>query len=291
MSIAAVKLENRALIHMKGADAETLLQGLITFDMERLKTNDSGFGALLTPQGKVLFDFIILPMGDGFLFDTLAGAGSDLLKRMSMYKLRSDVQLEDVSDAYSVLAFVPSSPDDALPKLSDPIVSDPRHVGLGYRAYVPVADVDVVLAKANVSLDTSSSYTAKRVELAIPEAPVDYKYADVFPHDINLDQMHGVGFDKGCFVGQEVVSRVKHRGTARKRIVIVSSDDKLPEPGTDIQSENKSIGTLGSVADNKGLAMVRLDKVNDVLEEGRNINAGDVRVTPALPDWVSFSWV
>lgn len=291
MSIAAIKLENRALIHMKGADAETLLQGLITFDMERLKTNDSGFGALLTPQGKVLFDFLISPMDGGFLFDTLAESGPDLLKRMSMYKLRSDVQLENVSDAYSVLLLVPSSPDDAIPELPGTVVPDPRHIGLGYRAYVPVAEVDAAVADASFRVDEPSVYMAKRVEFAVPEAPIDYRYGEVFPHDINLDQMHGVGFHKGCFVGQEVVSRVKHRGTARKRIVIVSSDDMLPESGTDIQSESKSVGTLGSVVDHKGLAMVRLDKVNDALEEGRDINAGDVRITPVLPDWVSFSWV
>lgn len=291
MSIAAIKLEDRALIHITGADAEGLLQGLITFDMDRLKAKDSGFGALLTPQGKVLFDFFIVPMDDGFLFDTLAEAAPDFLKRMSMYKLRSDMQLKDVSDMFTVVALVPSTIDEEVPALPGTVVADPRHIGLGHRAYVPTAAIGAALADADLVVDEPAFYTSKRVALAVPEAPIDYNYGDVFPHDINLDQVHGVGFNKGCFVGQEVVSRVKHRGTARKRIVIVSSDDLLPDPGTDIQSEKKSIGTLGSVSDHIGLAMVRVDKVNDALEEGHYINAGDVRLTPALPDWVSFSWV
>lgn len=290
MSIAAIKLENRALIHITGADAETLLQGLITFDMDLLRSKDSGFGALLTPQGKVLFDFFILPMDDGFLFDTLADAGPDLLKRMSMYKLRSDMQLKDVSEEISVLALMPSNLDEELPALPGTIVADPRHIGLGHRAYVPNAAIGAALATENLIVDEPVSYLVKRVALGVPEAPLDYTYGDVFPHDINLDQMNGVAFNKGCFVGQEVVSRVKHRGTARKRIVMVSSEDMLPEPGTEIHSKMKSVGTLGSVSDHIGLAMVRLDKVNDALEEGHFINAGGVRLTPALPDWVSFSW-
>ncbi|MEP0518963.1 MAG: folate-binding protein [Hyphomicrobiales bacterium] len=291
MSIAAIQLENRALIHITGVDAETLLQGLITFDMDILKTKDSGFGALLTPQGKVLFDFFIVPMDDGFLFDTLADAAPDFLKRMSMYKLRSDMQLKDVSEELSVVALLPSASEEELPTLPGTIVADPRHIGLGHRAYVSDAVISAASAGEDIVMDEPLSYLAKRVSLGVPEAPLDYAYGDVFPHDINLDQMQGVAFNKGCFVGQEVVSRVKHRGTARKRIVLVSSEDLMPEPGTDIQSEKKSIGTLGSVSDQNGLAMVRLDKVNDALEEGHFINAGSVRLTPAVPDWVTFSWV
>lgn len=291
MSVTAIKLENRALIHVGGADAEGLLQGVITFDMERLKTNDSGFGALLTPQGKVLFDFFIMPMNGGFLFDTLAEAGADLLKRMSMYKLRADVQIKNVTEELTVIALLDATSDVVLPKLPGDCIADPRHMSLGHRLYVPTSDFDAALVEARLSLADPEIYKRKRIGLAIPEAPLDYSYGDVFPHDINLDQINAVAFKKGCFVGQEVVSRVKHRGTSRKRIVMVSSDDMLPETGADIHCEKKSIGTLGSVSGRNGLALVRVDKVNDALEEGHYINAGDVRIAPALPDWVSFSWV
>lgn len=290
MTVSAVKLENRALIHVGGADAETLMQGLITFDMDRLKTNDGGFGALLTPQGKVMFDFFILPFEDGFLLDTHGDVGADLLKRMTMYKLRADVQLKDMSDDLSVISLMTNSDDISPPQLAGACIADPRHIELGHRLYVPSAERDSVLGEAGFTLSEQAVYTAKRIELAIPEAPMDYAYGDVFPHDINLDQINAVGFDKGCFVGQEVVSRVKHRGSARKRIVMVSSTEMLPEPGTDIQSEKKSIGKLGSVDNHNGLALVRIDKVNDALENGHFINAGSARLTPALPEWVSFSW-
>lgn len=291
MSVSAVKLESRALIHLGGADAETLMQGLITFDMDRLKTYGGGFGALLTPQGKVMFDFFVLPFEGGFLLDTHGDVGADLLKRMTMYKLRADVQLKDMSEELSVVSVMGTSDAMSLSNKLGACIADPRHIGLGYRLYVPFAETDSMIDEMGAILSEQVVYTAKRIELAVPEAPMDYAYGEVFPHDINLDQINAIGFDKGCFVGQEVVSRVKHRGSARKRIVMVSSAEMLPEPGTDIQSEKKSIGRLGSVDNHNGLALVRLDKVNDALESGHFINAGSARLTPALPEWVSFSWV
>ncbi len=291
MTVSAVRLTNRALLHVAGTDAETFLQGLITFDMERLKHHASGFGALLTPQGKLLFDFFVVPVNDGFLLDTLADAGPDLMKRLSMYKLRADVSVSDITEDVTVLALLPSIDGGDLPAVPGTVVVDPRHVGLGYRAYVPNAAIGAALADSALVMDEMDSYLAKRIELGVPEAPLDYTYGEVFPHDINLDQINAVGFEKGCFVGQEVVSRMKHRGTARRRIVLVSSTDELPEPGTEITVEKKIVGTLGSVSTHVGLAAVRLDRVNDAMEEGNFIKAGSVQVTLAIPDWVSFRWV
>lgn len=291
MTVSAVRLTNRALVHVGGADAETFLQGLITFDMERLKQHASGFGALLTPQGKLLFDFFVVPMDNGFLLDTLADAGPDLVKRLSMYKLRADVSVSDITEDVTFLALLPSADGGDLPAVPGTMVVDPRHVGLGHRAYVPNAAIGAALADAALVIDEMDSYLAKRIELGVPEAPLDYTYGEVFPHDINLDQINAVGFEKGCFVGQEVVSRMKHRGTARRRIVLVSSTDELPESGTEITAEKKIVGTLGSVSTHVGLAAVRLDRVNDAMEEGNFIKAGSVQVTLAIPDWVSFRWV
>lgn len=291
MSVSAIRLTNRALLHVGGSDAETFLQGLITFDMERLKDRESGFGALLTPQGKLLFDFFVIPMNDGYLLDTLSGAGADLMKRLSMYKLRANVSVADISENVSVLALLPSSDETEAPTLPGTVVMDPRHIGLGYRAYISETVIGAALADATLVIDETDSYVAKRIELGVPEAPLDYTYGDVFPHDINLDQMNAIGFEKGCFVGQEVVSRVKHRGTARRRIVLVSSTDELPETGTEITVEKKTIGTLGSVSTHVGLAAVRIDRVNDAMEDGHFIKAGPAQLTMALPDWVSFRWV
>ncbi|MEH6727361.1 MAG: folate-binding protein YgfZ [Hyphomicrobiales bacterium] len=291
MTVSAVRLTNRALVHVGGADAETFLQGLITFDMERLKQHASGFGALLTPQGKLLFDFFVVPMDNGFLLDTLADAGPDLVKRLSMYKLRADVSVSDITEDVTVLALLPSADGGDLPAVPGTMVVDPRHVGLGHRAYVPNAAIGAALADAALVIDEMDSYLAKRIELGVPEAPLDYTYGEVFPHDINLDQINAVGFEKGCFVGQEVVSRMKHRGTARRRVVLVSSTEELPETGTEITVEKKIVGTLGSVSTHIGLAAVRIDRVNDAMEEGTFIKAGSVQVTLAIPDWVSFRWV
>lgn len=290
MSVSAIRVENRALLHVGGAQAESFLQGLITFDMDRLKTRSSGFGALLTPQGKVLFDFFIVPMNDGFLLDTLADAGADLMKRLSMYKLRADVIMSDITEDLSVVALIDTGDEEEQPHLPGAVVPDPRHVALGRRAYIPVAGEGAALADAALVLDEPDAYLARRIELGVPEAPLDYAYGEVFPHDINLDQINAVGFEKGCFIGQEVVSRMRHRGTARRRIVLVSSTDQLPEPGTDITVEKKPIGTLGSVSTHIGLAQVRLDRANEAMEQGHFIKAGTTQLTLAIPDWVSFKW-
>lgn len=290
MSVSAIRLTNRALLHIGGSDAEAFLQGLITFDMDRLKDRESGFGALLTPQGKLLFDFFVVPMKDGFLLDTLADAGADLVKRLSMYKLRADVTVTDRSEDFCVLALLPPLDESAPSLLHGTVIPDPRHIGLGYRAYMSNAELGEALADAAMVIDETDAYLAKRIKLGVPEAPLDFIYGDVFPHDINLDQMNAVGFEKGCFVGQEVVSRMKHRGTARRRIVLVSSTDELPEAGTEITVEKKIIGKLGSVTAHEGLAAVRVDRVNDAMKEGHFIKAGPVQLTLAIPDWVSFQW-
>lgn len=290
MSVSAVRLTNRALLHIGGSEAETFLQGLITFDMDRLKDRASGFGALLAPQGKLLFDFFVVPMNGGYLLDTLAEAGTDLAKRLTMYKLRADVTVSDMSEVISVLALVAPSEEAERNELPGTIVPDPRHIGLGHRAYLLEAELGVALTNAAVVIDEADSYLSKRIAYGVPEAPLDFTYGNVFPHDINLDQMNAVGFEKGCFVGQEVVSRMKHRGTARRRIVLVSSADELPDSGTEITVEKKTIGTLGSVSANEGLAAVRLDRVNDAMADGHFIKAGAVQVTLAIPDWVSFRW-
>lgn len=277
MTLATVLLADRALIRVSGGDAFEFLQGLITYDLELLAQSGAGAGALLSPQGKVLVDFLIIREDDGFLFDLPADAAPDFLKRLTMYKLRSKVELENVTESVSVFAVLNGDVPDA--------VDDPRHKLLGQRLYLPKS------AKAlEGDALSQNDYSLRLIEVGIPQAPVDYTLGDVFPHDINLDQMNGIGFQKGCFVGQEVVSRVKHRGTARKRFVLVSAQQDLPAPGTELEAGGKAIGRLGRSVGHKGLAQVRIDRVGAALHSHEEILADGVPVELALPDGVSFSW-
>jgi folate-binding protein YgfZ len=133
------------------------------------------------------------------------------------------------------------------------------------------------------------NYHAFRIGLGVPEGGKDYAFGDAFPHEALFDQLHGVDFAKGCFVGQEVVSRMEHRGTARKRVVPVEGAGPLPAPGTSIEAAGAAIGTLGSVAGRSGLALIRLDRAEDALARGESLAAGGVAIAIRRPDFARFT--
>ncbi|MCW2309990.1 CAF17-like 4Fe-4S cluster assembly/insertion protein YgfZ [Rhodobium gokarnense] len=280
--MAFCELSNRAVVRISGEEAHHFLQGLVTNDMGVVDADGAGFGALLTPQGKILFDFLIARDGDGYLFDTPKATVADLVKRLTFYKLRAKVEVANLSDSHMVVAFWGV---DGAPDVVGTVFSDPRHSGLGYRAIVErdgsapngdAADID--------------AYTAHRVAVGVPEAGVDFDYGEVFPHDVDMDFLSGLSFAKGCFVGQEVVSRMQHRGTARRRVVRARAEAALPAPGTAITAGEKAIGSLGSVAGNDGLALVRLDRAKSAMDAGTPLLAGTAELTLAIPDWAGFSW-
>ena len=153
------------------------------------------------------------------------------------------------------------------------VFADPRDPRLGARAILPRAKA------AGVASASLADYEAHRIGLGVPAGGADFAYADIFPHDANLDLLHGVDFEKGCYVGQEVVSRMRHRGGARKRIVRVALGGAAPERGTPIMAGDLSVGALGSVARGQALALVRLDRVEDAQSAGRALTVGGVPVT------------
>lgn len=261
-------LDDRAALRIAGADARTLLQGLVTCNMDKVSPTQAGFGALLTPQGKILFDFLIAEDENNFLLDTAASQIEALAKRLSMYKLRADVTItHDPS-----LAVMAAWDGAALPGF---VFDDPRHAGLGRRAFVTKTD-----AKGDAS---AQDYHAHRVICGIPEAGRDFAFNDIFPHDADMDLIHGLDFKKGCYVGQEVVSRMEHRGGVRKRIVPALLRGKAPAPGTPILAGEIAIGTLGTSAPSgqetiHALALIRTDKAEEAISAGQPLRAGDALV-------------
>ncbi|MBD1547622.1 YgfZ/GcvT domain-containing protein [Roseibium aggregatum] len=281
-------LPNRGVIRVSGPDAHHFLQNLITADMEEIDNRGAGYGALLTPQGKILFDFLILKDGDSYLLDTPAETLADLAKRLTFYRLRSKVEVVDASSDLGVFACWNGAPPKDLPGVR---AEDPRLAALGWRV---IGEPEAVKPALEAGGFAEADYAAHRIALGVPEGLADFAYSDVFPHDADMDQLGGVSFSKGCYVGQEVVSRVHHRGTARKRIIRVSSEADLPAPGTEITADGKVMGTLGSVArgtgGTQGLALVRLDKAAAALKNGTPFHCGSNEVTLALPDWAGFGW-
>lgn len=276
------ELPDRGVVEVGGADARHFLHNLVTSDLERVGPDRAGYGALLTPQGKILFDFIMLADGDRFLLDTPRDKASELAKRLGFYKLRAAVEIADRSAERTVIAAWDSA---SPPPLGAIVAPDPRLPALGFRGVVTALPELPGWQHA-----TPADYTAHRIALAVPEGGKDFVFGDAFPHDADMDQLGGVDFVKGCYTGQEVVSRMEHRGTARRRIIRVRSSGNLPAAGTPLTAGGQELGTLGSVLGEVGLASIRLDRAAEAIQSGAPITAGGIAVELTLPPWAKFVW-
>ena len=275
------RLPDRGVVAVGGDDARHLLQNLVTCDLDDLAMGHAAYGALLTPQGKLQFDFVLYAIDGGYLFDLPRSLVAEFVKRLTLYKLRAAVDIDDGSDALDVIAFW-HGPLDL--ENSFIVAIDPRLTALGGRAVVAKDAVNPAYGEVD-----PGAYERHRIALGVPEGGADFAYGDVFPHDVDLDQFSGVAFDKGCFVGQEVVSRMENRGTARRRVVKVEAEGDLSS-GVDVVAGDQTIGTTGSVAGNTGLAMVRIDRAAAAMDAGTPITAGGVNVSLTIPDWARFDW-
>jgi folate-binding protein YgfZ len=277
------ELPDRALIRLSGAAAQAFLQGLITNDIGKAEGEGAIHAGLLTPQGKILFEFFVLPDGDGYLLDVAKAESEALRQRLSFYRLRANVAIEAETGLKLAAAWGDLNPA-SLPA-GTRVFADPRLAAMGYRLLLPTAASVGALGCAVVG---EEAYHAHRIAEGVPEGGRDYAFGEAFPHDALFDQLGGVDFAKGCFVGQEVVSRMQHRGTARKRIVGVEGEGDLPDPGSEIMAGDVPIGTLGSVAGRSGLALIRLDRAEEAKAKGVPLRVGSVLITLRIPAWARF---
>ncbi|MBV9046293.1 MAG: folate-binding protein YgfZ [Alphaproteobacteria bacterium] len=256
-------LEDRAILAVTGPEAGSFLQGLITNDLERLEPGRGIYAALLTPQGKILFDFFLVEGDGAILIDCAAIARDALLKRLSMYKLRAKVVLEP-RDQLAVLAqWEGGQATDAITYI------DPRVPALGKRA---------ILTKAEIPADAlpAAAYHKHRLALGVPEH-LDFGSDKMFAMDADLDELNAIDFKKGCYVGQELTARMKHRGTARKRLLRAEG---LQAGGT-LQAGGKDVGEAVS----RDFALIRLDRLEEA--SGAPLTMSDSRpVTLRKPPWL-----
>jgi folate-binding protein YgfZ len=243
-----------------------------------LKAGEAKPSALLAPQGKILFDFLVSRNGpEAFRLECRADVADDFVRRLTLYKLRAKAEISKQDE--SVVAV--SWGSDSSPSETDSSwLRDARfpQTAPAWRSY-----------EAQPADSDPTHWHAFRIASGVAESGADYALGDAFPHDVLLDQTGGVGFRKGCYIGQEVVSRMQHRGTARRRVLIVAGD-ALPAPGTEIVANGRPIGALGSTAGGKGLAILRIDRVKDALDAGQQIEAGGVPVSVAIPSWANFTY-
>ena len=260
MSFPTTVLPDRAVIEVAGADAASFLQGLITNDIAKAANGGAIFAALLTPQGKIIAAFLVTPTNEGFLLDCAKAQAADLAARLKKYKLRAKVTIAERPD----LAVVAS------PNASDGAFADPRLAALGFRAYQTNPPAS----------DNAAAYHAHRIALGVPEAS-DLAPETHFPLDCNFEELHGVDFEKGCYVGQELTARMKHRATARRRILRVEAPSPLPPPGTPIKLGDTELGEMLGSLHGQGLCLVRLDRLGDATEAA----VGDLAVRISRPSY------
>lgn len=266
------RLDDRAILAVSGAEARPFLHNLLTIDMDDVDRAGAGYGALLSPQGKILTDFLIHKEGDLYRLDVRREVMEDLLKRLTLYRLRSKLELRPEPDLAVFAAWEDAGGRPA----------DPRFRPLGARWVAP--------RQSETPDADAAAWHPWRIEHAVPEGGIDFLFGDAFPHDAAMDDLGGVDFDKGCFVGQEVVSRMRHRGTARRRIVAIHARGRLPDPGADIVAGERPVGRLGSSAGGRGIALVRLDRVREALDADMPLRAGPEEVDVAIPPWASYGW-
>jgi len=280
-----VILDDRALIDVAGPDAEHFLQNVLTTDLDSLPVGVARPGALLTPQGKILFDYLVFRTGDGRLaLDCRAAIAADFAKRLTFYRLRAkatiDVKNQPVAVIWRENDSSPSDSDSRSSETDSTLVRDAR-----FRAI----NVERAYGATVAATGTLEDWTRLRIENGVAESGVDYELGDAFPHDVLLDQIDGVGFRKGCYIGQEVVSRMQHRGTARRRVLIADGDAALT-PGAEITAGEKPVGRLGSAVGQKALAIARIDRVKAAIDDGTPMLADGVAVRLAIPAWAGFTF-
>ncbi len=307
----AALLPDRGVIKIAGEGARTFLHGLVTADILNLKVGHARFCALLTPQGKIISDFIVAEApakdGGGFFLDTPRERVAALVEKLNLYKLRAKVIVEDLSLVLGVLA----SWDGASPLRLDPQAQeatdrpapeggaqrpiglsypDPRAPALGIRTMLPPHLAASATSNLGATLVGADQYEAHRIALGIPRGGLDFGYGDAFPHESDMDQLGGVDFEKGCYVGQEVVSRMQHRGTARTRAVPVRFAGAEPGAGAAVTAGDRQIGRIGSTADGRAVALLRLDRVAEALSRGEPLMAGGTVIHLVKPDWARFAF-
>jgi folate-binding protein YgfZ len=271
-------LDDRAVIAISGPDARDFLQGLVTNDIAGGLAPGGGlYTALLSPQGKILFDFLITEGEGALLLDVARGSSEALLKKLKMYRLRARIEIE-ARPQLGVYLNLKGHPDNRPTTYADRAISfaDPRLAALGIRSIGAVAEMPA-------NLSDPHQYHQMRLDLGVPEAG-DFGFEKIFALDAGLEELNGVSFTKGCYIGQELTSRMKHRATARKRILTVTADGPLPAAGTAIRRGDTEIGELVSNHGTRGFALVRLDRLDEAQGETR---AGEIVVALKRPAWLA----
>jgi len=287
MPAKAVHLEDRGVIAVSGEEAQDFLQNILSNDMRKVSPERAIYAALLTPQGKYLFDFFIAERDGELLFDCEAERKDELLRKLMMYRLRAKAEIVDRSAELAVWAIFGEAATGAEPldRLAEPgagqaykgglVYRDPRLAQMGWRSVLPAGEAP------DFERIERERFEAHRLAQGVPDGPRDMEVDRTLALEADLDLLDGVDFDKGCYVGQELTARMKHRGKVRKRLMPVRLSGGTAEPGAEIARDGKTVGTIRSVAGDKAIALIRLDAL-----EAEDLAAGPAAVRVEPPAWL-----
>ena len=294
----AALLPGRGVVSVAGADRAKFLQGLVTNDVRQLAPDRALYAGLLTPQGKLLYDFFLIEDGTRILIETAADHTADLAKRLTLYKLRAQVEIADLSHAFRIaVAFGPGAAErlslppsegaagpGVLPGTHYAFI-DPRLAGLGARLLHKAEGppLEAALSEAGFAPAREADYAAHRLAEGIGDT-AEIGGEVCYPLEANFETLHGVDFKKGCYVGQELTARMKHKGGLRKRVLPVAAPSDLPEAGTPVSAAGTELGTLIAAQGRQGLALLRLDRLAEA--SGGAITAGAVPLSVRWPSWL-----
>lgn len=297
-ALSSALLDSRSVLTVSGPDRRAFLQGLVSNDVEKAGPDRAIHAALLTPQGKFLHDLFIVELGETLLLDVEAGRRADLLKRLSMYRLRSKVTLADAGDDWSVMAFfgagaglpfgLQEEAGQAAPTSGGVVFVDPRLAGLGLRGILPREEAGKIAVSRGFAPAPFDAYDRLRLAQGVPDGSRDLPVEKAILLESGFDELNGVDWQKGCYMGQELTARTKYRGLVRKRLMPVAIDGAVPEPGTPLSFDGKDAGEMRSGIDGIGMALIRLEAAEAAASANRPIEAGASRLFPQRPEWAKF---
>ena len=286
-----VVLEDRGILAVSGPDRAGFLQGLVSNDVEKIAADRAIYAALLTAQGKYLHDFIMVAAGEAIWLDAEAGRLADLRRRLSMYRLRAKVTLDELPDLALAAVFgdgvcgvldLPEQPGAARPFAGGVALVDPRLMALGARVILPREEIRETLIAAGIAEADFAAYDRHRLALGIPDGSRDLIVEKSILLESGFDELNGVDWQKGCYIGQELTARTKYRGLIKKRLFPVRIDGPAPASGTILSLDGKEAGEMRSSRDGTGLALLRRDAV----VEGQPLAAEGATLTPMQLEWM-----
>jgi folate-binding protein YgfZ len=286
-----VVLEDRGIVAVSGRDRRSFLQGLVSNDVDKVGPAAARYAALLTAQGKYLHDFMMIEFDEALWLEAEAGRLGDLRRRLSVYRLRAKAELDEQPELAVAVVFgagalaamgLSEAPGAARPFGSGVAFVDPRLAALGARCILPSIDIRPALEGIGLAESGFPAYDRLRIELGIPDGGRDLVPEKSILLEAGFDELNGVDWQKGCYIGQELTARTKYRGLIKKRLMPVEIDGPAPAPGAIVTADGREVGEMRSSRDGLGLALLRIEPVI----EGKQLKAGDTALVASKPGWM-----